>query len=212
MERVERHGGGPGVRQGQPSAPQRAVFGCRTAEARKCASCLARPQIMAVGWAQYDFGARPFSVDDSDVEVGGVRWGVGGGVAQNLAKEGFSTVVTTRRGQCRTASAAIREAGRRLRDRGGSTQYRGIDRERLRLTVRRGGRPEVLVYNAGYLEGRDLPSERAARTCSGRDVRHDAHIGRGPFSSPGSVAGDAQEGPGSFSSPTTPAPCAARSG
>src|SRR5204862_3127240 len=34
-------------------------------------------------------------VDDSDVEVG-VRWGVGGAVAQKFAQEGVFTVVTTR--------------------------------------------------------------------------------------------------------------------
>src|SRR5437588_100333 len=34
-------------------------------------------------------------VDDSDVEVG-VRWGVGGAVAQKFAQEGFFTVLTTR--------------------------------------------------------------------------------------------------------------------
>src|SRR3954464_6007447 len=34
-------------------------------------------------------------VDDSDVEVG-VRWGVGGAIAQKFAQEGFFTVVTTR--------------------------------------------------------------------------------------------------------------------
>src|SRR5262249_22397766 len=35
-------------------------------------------------------------VDDSDVEVG-VRWGVGGAVAQKFAQEGFFTVLTTRK-------------------------------------------------------------------------------------------------------------------
>src|SRR4029077_8911015 len=34
-------------------------------------------------------------VDDSNVEVG-VRWGVGGAVAQKFAQEGFFTVLTTR--------------------------------------------------------------------------------------------------------------------
>ena len=34
-------------------------------------------------------------VDDSDVEVG-VRWGVGGAVAQKFAQEAFFTVLTTR--------------------------------------------------------------------------------------------------------------------
>src|ERR1700719_848394 len=34
-------------------------------------------------------------VDDSDVEVG-VRWGVGGAIAQKFSQEGFFTVITTR--------------------------------------------------------------------------------------------------------------------
>jgi len=36
------------------------------------------------------------------------------------------------------------------------------------------GDPDVLVYNAGYLEGRDLPPERNSSNTSHRDVRHDA--------------------------------------
>src|SRR5579862_5077769 len=39
--------------------------------------------------------AHGHSVDDSDVEVG-VRWGVGGAIAQKFAQEGFFTVLTTR--------------------------------------------------------------------------------------------------------------------
>ena len=39
--------------------------------------------------------AHGHAVDDSDVEVG-VRWGVGGAIAQKFAQEGFFTVVTTR--------------------------------------------------------------------------------------------------------------------
>src|SRR5580693_742719 len=72
-------------------------------------------------------------VDDSDVEVG-VRWGVGGAIAQKFAQEGFFTVLTTRR----EANAA-----------------------RLAATIRReAGDPDVLIYNAGYLEGRDLPPDQ----------------------------------------------------
>ena len=35
-------------------------------------------------------------VDDSDLPVG-VRWGVGGAIAQKFAQEGFFTVLTTRK-------------------------------------------------------------------------------------------------------------------
>ena len=41
-------------------------------------------------------------IDDSDVPVG-IRWGVGGAIAQKFAAEGFFTVLTTR-----TASNAAR--------------------------------------------------------------------------------------------------------
>src|SRR6201982_762663 len=50
-------------------------------------------------------------VDDSDVEVG-VRWGVGGAIAQKFAQEGFFTVLTTRReANAARLAAAIREEG-----------------------------------------------------------------------------------------------------
>src|SRR3984893_7918446 len=50
-------------------------------------------------------------VDDSNVEVG-VRWGVGGAIAQKFAQEGFFTVLTTRTAANALALAqAIREQG-----------------------------------------------------------------------------------------------------
>src|SRR5437868_3555368 len=50
-------------------------------------------------------------VDDSDVEVG-VRWGVGGAIAQKFAQEGFFTVVTTRSEKnAQPLAAAIRQQG-----------------------------------------------------------------------------------------------------
>ncbi len=51
------------------------------------------------------------AVDDSDLPAG-VRWGVGGAVAQKFASEGFFTVLTTRREANAAALAqAIREQG-----------------------------------------------------------------------------------------------------
>src|SRR3954451_9885534 len=48
-------------------------------------------------------------VDDSDLPVG-VRWGVGGAIAQKFAKEGFFTVVTTRNAaNAAGLASAIRE-------------------------------------------------------------------------------------------------------
>ena len=55
--------------------------------------------------------AHGHAVDDSDVEVG-VRWGVGGAIAQKFAQEGFFTVLTTRSEKnAMPLAAAIREQG-----------------------------------------------------------------------------------------------------
>jgi NAD(P)-dependent dehydrogenase (short-subunit alcohol dehydrogenase family) len=99
-------------------------------------------------------------VDDSELPVG-VRWGVGGAIAQKFAKEGFFTVVTTRN----AANAAGLASA--MREQGGACAIVELDLvsqdsissafEKIR---RDAGDPEVLVYNAGYLEGRDLPPEK----------------------------------------------------
>ena len=99
-------------------------------------------------------------VDDSDVEVG-VRWGVGGAVAQKFAQEGFFTVLTTRR---EANAARLAEA---IREQGGECMIVELDlvsEESISsafATIRREpGDPDVLIYNAGYLEGRDLPPDK----------------------------------------------------
>ncbi len=99
-------------------------------------------------------------VDDSDVEVG-VRWGVGGAVAQKFAQEGFFTVLTTRQ----EANAARLAAA--IREQGGDCMIVELDlvsEESISsafATIRReAGDPDVLIYNAGYLEGRDLPPDK----------------------------------------------------
>jgi len=104
--------------------------------------------------------AHGHAVDDSDVEVG-VRWGVGGAIAQKFAQEGFFTVLTTRsENNALPLAAAIREQG-------GDCMIVDLDLvsqdsiSRAFATIRReAGDPEVLVYNAGYLEGRDLPADK----------------------------------------------------
>ena len=95
-------------------------------------------------------------VDDSDVEVG-VRWGVGGAVAQKFAQEGFFTVLTTRTA---ANASALAQA---IREQGGECMIVELDlvsQDSIAAafaTIRReAGDPDVLVYNAGYLEGRDL--------------------------------------------------------
>ncbi|MCA8927771.1 MAG: SDR family oxidoreductase [Alphaproteobacteria bacterium] len=96
-------------------------------------------------------------VDDSHLPVG-VRWGVGGALAQKFAAEGFFTVVTTR-----TASNASRleEA---IRHQGNECMTVELDlssEDSVKSAFARirdeAGDPEVLVYNAGYNDGRELP-------------------------------------------------------
>ena len=100
------------------------------------------------------------AIDDSDLPVG-VRWGVGGAIAQKFAKEGFFVVLTTRN----AANASALEAA--VREQDGESMIVELDLvssdsisnafAQIRDQV---GDPEVLVYNAGYLEGRDLPPEK----------------------------------------------------
>ena len=99
-------------------------------------------------------------LDDSELPVG-VRWGVGGAIAQKFAQEGFLTVLTTRNASNATAlQAAIGEQGGEsivveldLSSRDSISNAFAQIREQA-------GDPDVLVYNAGYLEGRDLPPEK----------------------------------------------------
>ena len=99
-------------------------------------------------------------LDDSELPVG-VRWGVGGAIAQKFAQEGFLTVLTTRNaGNAAALQAAIWEQGGEsiiveldLADRDSISNAFAQIREQA-------GDPDVLVYNAGYLEGRDLPPEK----------------------------------------------------
>ncbi|MED6308642.1 MAG: SDR family NAD(P)-dependent oxidoreductase, partial [Pseudomonadota bacterium] len=99
-------------------------------------------------------------LDDSDIPVG-VRWGVGGAVAQKFAAEGFFTVLTTR---TTSNAAGLSDA---IQEQGGDCMIVELDlvsKESVSnafATIRdKAGDPDVLIYNAGYLEGRDLPPER----------------------------------------------------
>jgi NAD(P)-dependent dehydrogenase (short-subunit alcohol dehydrogenase family) len=123
------------------------------------------------------------AVDDSHLPVG-VRWGVGGAIAQKFAREGFMVVLTTRR----AANAAGLEQA--IRDQGGASIVVELDLAstdsvtKAFATIReRAGDPEVLVYNAGYLEGRDLPPDKELLEHVPLDIFETAqHIaGRGPF-------------------------------
>jgi NAD(P)-dependent dehydrogenase (short-subunit alcohol dehydrogenase family) len=88
----------------------------------------------------------------------GIRWGVGGAVAQKFAQEGFFTVLTTRN----EANAAPLAAA--IREQGGECMIVELDlasAESVATAFARireqAGDPDILIYNAGYLEGRDLP-------------------------------------------------------
>ena len=99
-------------------------------------------------------------LDDSDLPVG-VRWGVGGAIAQKFASEGFLVVLTTRT----AANASALQAA--IGEQGGESMIVELDlvsedsiSNAFAQIREQAGDPEVLVYNAGYLEGRDLPPEK----------------------------------------------------
>jgi len=100
------------------------------------------------------------SVDDSNLPIG-VRWGVGGAVAQKFAQEGMFVVLTTR---TEANAAGLAEA---IRAQGGECMIVELDlvsqdsiASAFDIIRREAGDPHVLVYNAGYLEGRDLPADK----------------------------------------------------
>jgi NAD(P)-dependent dehydrogenase (short-subunit alcohol dehydrogenase family) len=123
------------------------------------------------------------AIDDSNIPVG-MRWGVGGAIAQKFAKEGFFVVLTTRN----AANAAALEKA--IVGQGGEAAIVELDlvsREsisRAFAAIReRAGDPDVLVYNAGYLEGRDLPPDKELLEHVPVEIFETAqHIAsRGPF-------------------------------
>jgi NAD(P)-dependent dehydrogenase (short-subunit alcohol dehydrogenase family) len=123
------------------------------------------------------------ALDDSDLPVG-IRWGIGGAIAQKFAKEGFLVVLTTRN----PANAAA--LGQAIKAQGGESTTVELDLvsqasiSQAFATIReRVGDPHVVVYNAGYLEGRDLPPEKELLEHVPVDMFETAqHIAsRGPF-------------------------------
>lgn len=99
-------------------------------------------------------------IDDSDIPVG-IRWGIGGAIAQKFAGEDFFTVLTTR---TEANAAPLADA---IGAQGGECMIVELDlvseasvATAFEAIRREAGDPEVLIYNAGYLEGRDLPPEK----------------------------------------------------
>jgi len=123
------------------------------------------------------------TIDDSNMPIA-MRWGVGGAIAQRFAEEGFHVMLTTRN----SANASGLE--RAIQDQGGEAMVVELDLvsqdsistafENVRDAA---GDPTVVVYNAGYLEGRDLPPEKELLEHVPIDIFETAmHIAcRGPF-------------------------------
>jgi len=123
------------------------------------------------------------ALDDSELPVG-IRWGIGGAIAQKFAKEGFFVVLTTR------TAANASALGQAIDAQGGESMTVELDLvspdsiAKAFATIReRVGDPHVVVYNAGYLEGRDLPPEKELLEHIPIDMFETAqHIAsRGPF-------------------------------
>ena len=100
------------------------------------------------------------ALDDSALPVS-ARWGIGGAIAQKFAQEGLFTVLTTR---VAANASGLAEA---IQAQGGACMIVELDLvsadsiSAAFAAIRdAAGDPDVLVYNAGYLEGRDLPPEK----------------------------------------------------
>ena len=99
-------------------------------------------------------------IDDSEIPVG-ARWGIGGAVAQKFAKEGFFVVLTTRNA---TNASGLEQA---IQEQGGEGMIVELDlvshdsiSQAFAQIREQADDPNVLIFNAGYLEGRDLPPEK----------------------------------------------------
>jgi NAD(P)-dependent dehydrogenase (short-subunit alcohol dehydrogenase family) len=122
-------------------------------------------------------------LDDSQLPIA-IRWGIGGALAQKFAKQGFFVVLTTRAAR---NAAALAEA---IQAQGGACMTVELDLARqdsisgaFAAIRERVGDPHVLLYNAGYLEGRDLPPEKELLEHVPLEIFETAqHIAsRGPF-------------------------------
>ena len=89
------------------------------------------------------------NLDDSDLPVG-VRWGVGGAIAQKFAQEGFFVVLTTR------TSANASKLQDAIAEQGGESMIVELDlvssdsiSNAFSQIREEAGEPDGLVYNAG---------------------------------------------------------------
>jgi NAD(P)-dependent dehydrogenase (short-subunit alcohol dehydrogenase family) len=100
------------------------------------------------------------TLDDVAIPVG-ARWGVGGAIAQKFAREGHFVVLTTRNQANASGLASA------IREQGGACMIVELDlssqdsiASAFAIIRREAGDPDALIYNAGYLEGRDLPPDK----------------------------------------------------
>ena len=123
------------------------------------------------------------ALDDSRLPVG-ARWGVGGAIAQKFAQEGFFVVLTTRT----TANASTLADA--IKAQGGDCMIVELDltaQDSISAafgTIRQAaGDPDIVIYNAGYLEGRDLPPDKELLEYIPVEMFDTAHhiASRGPF-------------------------------
>lgn len=98
-------------------------------------------------------------LDGADLPVTS-RWGVGGAIAQKFAAEGFLVALTTRQA---ANAAPLAEAITNQGHQAMIVELDLVSEESITTAFAQirdqAGDPSVLVYNAGYLEGRDLPPE-----------------------------------------------------
>lgn len=121
---------------------------------------------------------------DGEIVPIGARWGIGGAIAQKFAKEGFFTVLTTR---AKSNAAGLAEA---IKEQSGQCMIVELDLSSetsiaaaFKSIRAEAGDPEVVIYNAGYLEGRDLPPDKELLEYIPIEMFDTAHhiATRGPF-------------------------------
>ena len=109
---------------------------------------------------------------------------MGGAIAQKFAQEGFFTVLTTRK----ESNATSLETA--ISNQGGACMIVELDlasddsvRSAFSQIRNQAGNPSVLIYNAGYLEGRDLPADKELLEYIEVEMFDTAHhiASRGPF-------------------------------
>jgi NAD(P)-dependent dehydrogenase (short-subunit alcohol dehydrogenase family) len=123
------------------------------------------------------------ALDDSHMPVG-ARWGVGGAIAQKFAQEGCFVVLTTRTD---ANAAGLASAIKEQRGECAIVELDLSSQDSITKAFTRirqdAGEPEAVIYNAGYLEGRDLPAGKELLEYIPVEMFDIAHhiASRGPF-------------------------------